>query len=213
MNFKFSLNTSTSMEELLLNVGFSHTLSKVTPYLIVILLGILMMRFIFGSFFLKNKTVKWAVAFLLLLAPFFGYFAVNPIYEGDFSQNGKQIKVRNVITTKIENGLLVLTIPGCPYCFESIASLKQLKKRNPDLKILLAVTATEDENDLMEYKKEVNGAFRVELMTNTIALVAETGGFFPSFVLVNDGIADYVWTNDQFGVRAKDRVENWKRKV
>lgn len=198
------------MEELLLNIGFSHTLSKLTPYLISVLVGILLMRQTLNSSFFKYKIAKWTIAILLLLVPFVAYFSVNPIYEGDFSQNGKEMKIRNAKTTEMGEGLLVLSIPGCPYCFESIPSLKQLKKRNPELKITFAVTGSDDKSVMKDYLREVNGAFKVELMPNSNALVGETGGLFPAFVLVKNGTANYVWTNDQFGVRAKDRLETWK---
>ena len=204
------LKIENTMEELLLNLGFSHTLSKVTPYLFAILFGIMFMRQVCKSSYLKNIIAKWIIAILVLLLPFAGYFSVNPIYEGDFSQNGKEIKIRNAKTTELKNGLLVLTIPGCPYCFESIPSLKQLKKRNPKLNITFVVTGADDKSVMKDYLKEVNGAFQVELMPNSIALVREAGEFFPAFVMVKNGTANYVWTNDQFGVRAKDRLENWK---
>jgi glutaredoxin len=147
---------------------------------------------------------------LLLLAPFGVYFAVNPIYQGDFSQNGKDLKIRNAKTTSIDNGLLVLTIPGCPYCFESVQSLKYLKSRNPELKIQFAVTGTDDKSYLEGYKKEVNGSFDVVLYEKARTLVSETGGQFPTFVMIKNGKAIYSWTNDEFGVRAKDKLENWK---
>ena len=196
------------MEELLLNLGLSHTISKITPYLVCLIVGILLMRFILKSKIKKNA-IKWVLAIILLLIPFASYFVVNPIYEGDFSKNGTEIKVRNAATTEFKNGLLVMAIPGCPYCFESISTLKQMKKRNPDLNILFAVTGTEDKSVLTDYIKEVNGAFKVELMPKAKALVSESGSTFPAFIIVKNGSAIYSWTNDQFGVRAKDRLENW----
>jgi glutaredoxin len=198
------------MENLLLNWGWSHTMSKLTPYLLLVILGILLMRFILKSSRIKNKIAKISVAVLLLLAPFGVYFAVNPIYQGDFSQNGKDLKIRNAKTTSIDNGLLVLTIPGCPYCFESVQSLKYLKSRNPELKIQFAVTGTDDKSYLEGYKKEVNGSFDVVLYEKARTLVSETGGQFPTFVMIKNGKAIYSWTNDEFGVRAKDKLENWK---
>jgi|TARA_R110000737_G_scaffold345097_1_gene373181 glutaredoxin len=198
------------MENLFLNWGWSHTMSKLTPYLLLVILGILLMRFILKSSRIKNKIAKISVAVLLLLAPFGVYFAVNPIYQGDFSQNGKDLKIRNAKTTSIDNGLLVLTIPGCPYCFESVQSLKYLKSRNPELKIQFAVTGTDDKSYLEGYKKEVNGSFDVVLYEKARTLVSETGGQFPTFVMIKNGKAIYSWTNDEFGVRAKDKLENWK---
>jgi hypothetical protein len=198
------------MENIFLNWGWSHTMSKLTPYLLICILGILLMRFVLKSKRITKKKVKLSLAILLLIAPFGAYFALNPIYQGDFSQNGKQIKVRNAKTAAMENGLLVLSIPGCPYCFESIKSLKLLKKRNPNLKIQFAVTGTEDKSYLVDYKKEANDVFEVVLYKNALTLVQETGAQFPAFVMIKNSQAIYTWTNDQFGVLAKDRLENWK---
>jgi hypothetical protein len=185
-------------------------MSKLTPYLVMILFGLLMMRFLLKSKGIKNKAVKVTLALILLVAPFSAYFALNPVYQGDFSQNGKEMKIRNSKTTSMENGLLVLTIPGCPYCFESIGFLKKIQKRNPRLKIQFAVTGTEDKAYLTDYKREVNKVFDVALYTNASTLVKETGGRFPTFILVKNSEAIYAWSNDQFGVRAIDKLENWK---
>jgi hypothetical protein len=197
------------MENLLLNWGWSHTLSKLTPYLMMIVLGVFFMRFILKSNRFTNRVIKIILGILVLLLPFGAYFAINPIYQGDFSQNGKKMEIRNAKTSAMRDGLLVLTIPGCPYCFESIESLKLLKKRNPNFNIQFAVTGTSEEAYLKDYSKEVNNAFDVVLYENAVTLVQETGGEFPTFVMIKDGKAEYAWTNDQFGVRAKDRLENW----
>ncbi len=197
------------MEDLFLNLGMSHTISKTIPYLLSILVGLYLARIIFKSQRVKNKIAKLIVAILAFIVPFGIYFAFNPIYEGDFSEDGKEIKIRNATTTSVKNGLLVLTIPGCPYCFESISSLKQMKNRNPELNIIFAVTGSKDTLVLKDYRKEVGGVFPVQLLPNSIALSSEIGSKFPAFIMVKNGSAIYSWSNDQFGVRAKDRVENW----
>ncbi|MFA7273167.1 MAG: hypothetical protein WC044_04825 [Crocinitomicaceae bacterium] len=197
------------MEKILLNLGLSFTLSKLLPYLTMVVIGVLLLRWALRSNRIQNKIAKISIGVLLLLLPFGVYFALNPIYQGDFSTNGKKIMVLNSKTILMKDGLLVLAIPGCPYCFESIAALKEMKKHDPSLKIQFAVTGTEDKSTIEPYVKEADGKFKVVLMENTKALVGETGGKFPTFIMVNKGKAVYAWTNDQFGVRAKDRVENW----
>lgn len=197
------------MEAILFNWGLSHTLSKLLPYLLAILLGIFLLRFVLKRKIFKSISLRIVLAILLFLLPFGVYFAINPIYEGDFSQDGKPIMVMNAKTTKMENGLLVLAIPGCPYCFESLAELRKMKARNPKLKIQFAVVGTDDPAVLVPYRKEAQGSFPVELLKGSKALTDETGGRFPSYVMIENGKGVYSWTNNQFGVRAKDRVESW----
>lgn len=195
------------MEEYLLNFGMSHTWSKVWPYLLVLIFGILLSRLVYRRF-KSRKPLAMGLALFFLLAPFVAYFAVNPIYQGDFGVNGQKQSFRNVKTTLFKEGLLVVAIPGCPYCMESIAGLKQMKLRNPNLKIEFAVCGSDDEAVLQGYKSEVEGKFKVTLLKNEAAFTDHTGNSFPTFVMIKKGKAVYSWTNNEFGVRARDWVEN-----
>lgn len=197
------------MEDFLLGVGLSHSLSKVLPYILVVLLGVFLARMVYGRF-RSNKKTGIVLSIFFLIAPFIAYFAVNPIYQGDFGKNGREQSFRNAKTTMFHDGLLVLAIPGCPFCMESIEGLKQMKKRRPELKIEFSVFGTSDKELLKGYKKAIDGKFKLTTLRNETAFTANTGNSFPTFVMIKKGKAVYSWSNNDFGVRAKDEIENWE---
>ncbi len=196
------------MEDFLLRIGLSHTWSKALPYLIVILFGLFLARLVYRRF-RSNKKTGIALSLFFLIVPFIAYFAVNPIYQGDFGKNGREQSFRNAKTTLFHDGLLVIAIPGCPFCMESIEGLKQMKKRRPKLKIEFTVIGTSDKKLLKGYKKAIDGKFKLTKLHNETAFTENTGNSFPTFVLIKKGKAVFSWSNNDFGVRAKDAIENW----
>ena len=109
-----------------------------------------------------------------------------------------------------ENGLSVLSIPGCHFCSESIEKLKKIKKRNPKLSITFIVLSR-DLRALTKYKKEINGVFKLKLASNpdNFAVLAQLK--FPAFLIIKNKKPIYRWSNDQFGVRAIDLLEAIKK--
>lgn len=193
------------MESLFQSLGMSFTWSKFLPYIFMVLLGALAALFFYRKTSLK-PLVKKSLAVLVFLLPLGLYFALNPIYEGDFNRDGASLSIRNAKTAEIQDGLLVIAIPGCPYCLESIGEMKKMKKANPKLAIHFMVTGSNDPRNLIQYKEEAKGNFPIGLLENTIALLSETGDNFPTFIRIKDGQAVEAWTNNDFGVRAKDKV-------
>lgn len=195
------------MEEFFLSQGFSHLWSKAIPYLATICFGLLLARLVYTRF-RSNKKMAVVLGIFFAIVPFIAYFAVQPIYEGDFSRNGKTISIKNETTKKVQDGLLVLAIPGCPFCLESISHLKQMKKRRPHLKIEFGIIATLDSAAIEPYKKAIDDKFSASFVANETLFTNVTGSSFPTFVLIENGVAIQSWTNNEFGVRAKDWVEN-----
>jgi hypothetical protein len=190
----------------LFNLGASWTLSKAIPYLLNIVLGALLAITLYKSISLK-KILKITFSVLLLLLPFGISFALHPIYQGDFSKNGKVLNQNSYNENTIENGLMVITIPNCPYCYEAIGRLKTLAKRNSNLKIEFVVCSS-DSNSLTTYQEEIDGLFDIRLAKdrNKLARVAERA--FPAFVEIKNNKFTYKWSNSQFGVRALDLIED-----
>lgn len=189
----------------LFNLGTSWTLSKTIPYILNIVLGVLLALTLYKSISLK-KGLKITFSLLLLLLPFGISFALHPIYQGDFSKNGKVLNQKSYNENTIKNGLMVITIPNCPYCYEAIGRLKTLAKRNPNLKIEFVVCSS-DSNSLTTYKEEIDGLFKIRLAKNRNELARVAGGSFPAFVQVKNSKQIYKWSNSQFGVRALDLIE------
>lgn len=189
------------MKNFLIDIGWSHTLSFMIPYTLMILVGIILAKTICQK---SSGKVKYVLAILLFVAPFTIYFALNPIYTGDFSNNYKSIS--QDFPTIENNKLTVLSIPGCPYCYESIDKLALIEERVGDMKTYFTVL-TSDTTKLNWYKEKSDGRVEVQNSENFEELSKLSKGRYPTFVLKTDtGIK--VWANDDFGVRALDFVED-----
>ncbi len=190
------------MEEFLLNLGLSWTLSKLLPYILFLLIGVAF------SFYLKK--LHKAIRIALFPLPFLIYFAFSPIYQGDFSNSPNHFDVENLTFLK-QDELSVIAIPGCPYCYALIDDLKLIRKRTESKKITFWVITTEQDH-LDWYNEKVNGAFEVKSISPTIEGIAKiSGGNFPTIIYRSvDELT--VWSNDSFGVKAKDWVETELKK-
>lgn len=193
-----------SLEIWFLEKNFSWTMSKILPYLILVFLGILL-AFSFVKAFRSLQTVlKVIVATLLFALPFGVGFAKSPIYDGDFSAAGSEV-VADSIQIDEKYQLMVVTIPNCPYCYESIGRMKLLKKQHPELNILYSVCSTE-EASIELYKEAIGGDFDIALAPNPEQFIQLAEGHFPTFFYVEKGKPSYRWSNDQFGAGAIDEL-------
>ena len=202
----------TSIEQWLINSNFSWTSAKIGPYLLLVIFGVLIARWFSNIFIYKiiSNRLKFLrpVVFVGITAiPFVIGFALNPIYEGDFSKEGTEIQNQESINDFRKVDLAVITIPGCPYCYHSISKLKQLKARNPEMKIKFIVCTSNNE-DLKDYMAEGGKEIVVTKTKNIENLSKMAEGKFPTFVMVKNNKATYSWSNDQFGCLALDQLEN-----
>jgi hypothetical protein len=189
----------------LLESNLSWTFSKAFPYITLLIFGIYL-----AYWSKKNtkfsKSIGLLVQILLILTPFLVGFVLNPIYEGDFSKNGIEPKFSK--NKEFENyDLVVLTIPGCPFCHESVINSNFMLKRNPKLKIKY-ILCSSDAKEMEPYRIELDKKIPLVLAKNLQEMGKIAQGKFPSFVLLNKNNAIYQWSNDGFGVRAKDYVES-----
>lgn len=190
------------METFFINLGLSYTWSKLLPYLLMILLGVIIGIYVFKK---GTTTLMKVVAFVVMIIPVGIYFAVNPIYQGDFTNNSRIVD-RTADTDELAGEKLVMiAMPGCPYCMLAIEQLKTLKKQHPEVQIEFIVTSS-DPTHLEPYTKKINGAFPSRAATNPEAMAKLAEGRFPSFVLVDEDDPFEVWNNNTFGVRALDEI-------
>lgn len=198
-----------NIETIAFDYGYTWTFAKILPYATLVIAGFILAFSIFKSPFIHKILKKWIRVFIIVFGfvfPFTLGFALNPIYEGDFSLDGEKI-TKNLSPLDFEtDGITVIAIPGCHFCFESIEKLKKIKKRNPKLSIHFVV-CSEEKNMLIDYLKEVNGVFTVCNSQNPTELSKMSKHIFPSFIMVKHKRPVYSWSNDQFGVRAIDFIE------
>jgi hypothetical protein len=208
----FILYLFTSIEQWVINSNFSWTIAKIAPYLLLVIFGILMVRW-FSKFLLykifsnRLKFLRPIVFVIITAVPFIIGFILNPIYEGDFSKQGTEIQNHNSISDFTKADLAVITIPGCPYCYHSISKLRQLKARNPEMRIKFIV-CTSNTEDLKDYIAEGGKDIVVSKTNNSETLSKMAEGKFPTFVMIKNNKATYRWSNDQFGCLAMDELEH-----
>lgn len=197
------------IEQVIFDLGYSWTFSKTFPYVLLIIFGSLLAIYFRKINFIQQITKKWikiCLTLTIFCLPFSIGFYLHPIYEGDFSLNGEKITKNFSPLDFQKDGITVIAIPGCKFCFESIEKLKKIKRRKPSLSINFIVCCKEKQL-LNDYKKEINGAFPVLNSKNPMGLANTAKRFFPSFVRVKNSKPIYLWSNDQFGVRAIDLIE------
>lgn len=193
------------MEKFFLDLGLSFTMSKLLPYILMTLIGLVLSIIVFKK--AKTKLTK-IIAIILFFAPFGIYFSVNPIYSGDFSNNSRMVSMTTETSELNARKLVLIAMPGCPFCMMAINTLKQLKEKNPAMDIEFIVTSTDPET-LAPYQEEINGAFPCKTSENPIAMADLAERRFPVFVLVDPTKKEFeIWNNNSFGVRAMDKVVN-----
>ena len=195
------------IEVFFLDAGFSWTLSKITPYLLTFILGFILVLILRKKILKFGRILRMFFQIFTFSLFFLVYFSFYPIYEGDFTNYSTQIQQSKENNELEGKKLIVLSIPGCPYCYESIGKMKKLIERNPSVKIEFLVCSN-DESTLDWYKEETGSIIGVHLAKNPQAMAELAKGSFPTFVLVNDDNSLTVWSNSSFGVLAMDEVED-----
>ncbi len=187
-----------------LELGLTWFLSKLLPYLLALLFGAFL--FILLRRLLKGNRLQHWLSIPFIVLPFLIYFTFYPIYEGDFSNSFQRSKNKDILPSGGNRKLVVITIPNCPYCFESIQKLKIIHRRNPSLEIQFLV-CTDNENDLLKSKTEAENSFKVEKQSAGKKLAILANYKFPTFLLFDKNQDIKIWNNDNFGVLAIDEVE------
>jgi len=190
------------METLLNNLGLSFTLCKFIPYLLTILIGIVCAKLL-SKHISASKIIRNIFITLITILPFGIYFAINPIFQGDFSNEGVLIKKK--LELPKNNDLLIIALADCPYCIQSQETVKLIHQKNTKIKAeYLIVNGTKQ--DSIRYARMLNGFASCRTIKNSIPLLQSIQGSFPSFILVRKGKLNKVWSNNTFGVRAWDEV-------
>lgn len=190
-------------ETIFLNLGFSYTASKLIPYLIMAIIGFSLVYSFHRK--IQHRVKKWLSMTLLCLLPFGTYFAVYPIYQGDFVNVHFQPKQLDKFPSNLT--LNVVVLPGCPYCHESMNFMNQLIKREPKLNIRYIVVA-ETDNPLLPFRQNLSKQISVVKSTKPKDWIMMVRGGFPCMILSENRKIIYAWENDDFGVRAVDDVLN-----
>ena len=190
------------METLLNNLGLSFTLSKFIPYLLTILIGIVCAKLL-SKHISASKIIRILFITLITILPFGIYFAIQPIFEGDISNEG--IIIRKNLDLPKNKDLLIIALADCPYCIQSQETIKLIHQKNTKIKAeYLIVNGTKQ--DSIRYARMLLGFASCRTVKNSVPLIQTIQGRFPSYILVQNGIFKKVWNNNTFSARAWDEV-------
>ncbi len=194
-----------SLESFLLQIGFSWTAAKFTPYVLTLVLGYLVFRLI--SKFQIKTWLKLSLMALGFCLPFLTYFAFYPIYEADLKAKTFKPLQTGMELPKVKT-LVIVILPGCPYCIETIELSKKMVELNPKIKIQYLL-ASEDQEGFQYFSKRLPSIIGVKMAQNSMLCMLMAQGEFPSYFLAAKGKVKTAWHNSQFGVRALDQINSF----
>jgi glutaredoxin len=195
-----------SLRGLLLQMGFSWTISEWAYYIVLLIVGVLWALLLPSA---SKSLVGWKrrmVQVVLALAPFIIGFAQHPIYEDMVWDLSHDMLAVQPMPDYADANLVVIAIADCPYCKRAVSEMKALHERNPNMAMRMVV-CTADSTWLEPYVQEANDAFEVIMASDMDMLATHAGGHFPAYVLVRNGKPVCRWSNNEWGPLAKDAVE------
>ena len=193
-----------NIETYFLDFGLSWSISKALPYIIALLIGLFLLL-LFSKIHFKKKWPKRIISIIVSFIPVSVYFAIYPIYEGDFSNQG--IKSNSQIIFPASKSLTVVVLPDCPYCYQSISLINKLKSRNLNMSINYWVVSSDTLPPKTGILSKIPAHYHSYQRHDITEMSQLVLGTFPCFVLSDKGKVQKVWNNNQFGVRALDEIE------
>lgn len=196
-----------SIENNVFSMGFSWTLSAIIPYILQFIAGLLIALQFSQLLRAKSRLIQRLVGVLALLATCGIAFAINPIYEGDFANTKSDVVVNVNGETIVKEGLTMVALPGCPYCYGRIGTLNFLKDRNPDLNIEVMLVK-EDSLTIANYTKRLLPSIKITATEHGLAVSQVIKGSYPAFLFrTKEGVVKY-WKQQDFGTGAQDWIED-----
>lgn len=190
------------MSDFFMNIGFNWTWSKALPYVLFLILGIAIFLKFKSKF--KKRLVK-IIFGLIIVIPVGVYFVFSPIYEGDFSNSFRELEINSSLNFHSKE-LTVLAISNCPYCAQSIERLNKIIERT-EVERINFVVLTDNLEALDYYRSLASDKIEISNVADFETYEGITLGRYPTFVYSGSAKMQ-IWSNDGFGVRAIDWVEN-----
>jgi hypothetical protein len=192
------------LENFFLNLNFSWFSSRFSAYMVIQLISIMIFYIIRKKNHFKRKFFKLALYSLILLTPTLTYFYFYPIFKGDVLNLGERPRTKILFSEKKK--IVVFVLPDCSYCHESLTVLRDLLKRNPNLQIEIWITGENKDSFYNSIDSDRVKIVRNDKFDQTIYL---TQGVFPTYALTNKKKLIKRWTNESFGARALDEMEQF----
>lgn len=189
------------------NIGISFTLSKMMPYVFQGAFLLILLIECYRHYFVKFSSILRRLFGLSLLLIGGGIaFALHPIYEGDFQHEYKPVNFSGDSAHGIQDGLTMIALPGCPYCYDRLSELNRLVELYPTQQVYIQVV-NNDSLAIEEYRERADELIQVSLAKNENTLKSLIGERYPSFIYLKEGAENgIIWNNNGFGVAAMDFV-------
>ncbi|MGM0479336.1 MAG: hypothetical protein ACQERC_08935 [Bacteroidota bacterium] len=188
-------------------LGLSFTFSKMLPYMLQAIVLIVLLVEVYRTFLMQLPLALRRVLGLIVIAGGAGIaFAIHPIYEGDFKHEYRPVYFNGNSAQQLEDGLTMIALPGCSYCYERVEDLNRLVELYPSEEVHIQVV-NNDSLALQEYRKRAHDRIQVSLARKETTLTRITGENYPSFVFIQpDTQKGMLWNNNGFGVAAMDFI-------
>jgi thiol-disulfide isomerase/thioredoxin len=198
------------------NLNSSWMMGYLLPRLIMIVLSATLVAITVPLFSFTTKG-RIALGVVLFSCAVGGYLAINLPYASDWKTQGEDIsgklsgsEIESVLNSESPDfdGLILLALPNCPYCFVAYPNVELLKKRNPDLDVVVFVSARDTAGVSFFREKVGESEIQVYLISDRKQATELSEGRFPTFLYFKNGKVVYRWANNQLGFPALDWVEN-----
>ncbi|MEN9742450.1 MAG: hypothetical protein RLZZ65_255 [Bacteroidota bacterium] len=194
-----------ALESFLIDLGFSWTWAKLSPYLGTLLIGYWVFNRL-ERLVIKNW-LKYTVMGIGFCLPFLTYFAFYPIYAADLVSESFETKT-TVDHLPKQKTLAIVILPGCPYCIETIELSKKMLRNNAKIKIQYLL-ASEDQEGYLFFRKKLPKAIEVKIPKNPLLCMVMAQGEFPSYFLIAQQKVVKAWHNTHFGTKALDEINSF----
>ncbi|RYM32876.1 hypothetical protein ERX46_12525 [Brumimicrobium glaciale] len=191
-----------------LNIRLSFTFSKILPYMLEFFAVCLIIFNVYRQYLMGTSlTIRRLVSILILFGGSGIAFAVNPIYEGDFSHQYREISLAGENADTFQHGLTMIALPGCPFCFEKLEEMKRVKAIYPTLPMYVLVI-NDDELAAESYREASEGMIEVALFPESTLLRTIIQDGYPNLMYKpgENGSQLINWSNSGFGSASWDYI-------
>lgn len=191
-----------------LNIRLSFTFSKILPYMFEFFAVCLIIYNVYRQYLVGTSlTIRRMVSMLVLFGGSGIAFAINPIYEGDFSHQYREISLAGENANTFQHGLTMIALPGCPFCFEKLEEMKRVKAIYPTLPMYILVI-NDDELALESYREASKGMIEVDLFPKSTLLRTIIADGYPNLIYKSRGDGSQLinWNNSGFGSASWDYI-------
>lgn len=193
------------LEAFFLELGLGWTFSKLLIFFIILFVSIGLALFQ-RRWRTSIKWLFWLRIVSVSALPVTVYFIINPIYAGDILDDSETVE--SELKFSNEKTLNIIVLRNCPHCKKTIEFTDMLLKRNPDINIKYYVLGSESGD--IGFLNKIHRKCKATQYVQDVKKVNElTKGNYPTFILSENKNAKIRWSNDHFGFRSLDIIENF----